>query len=74
MNIFQMMRDGELHSMWFFLPLQMILIAVLCYLLAKDKRRNYKLAMLLGLVPGLNTLVLIYYVGISKLEASNSAK
>jgi|GEM_PF-1409292 len=68
MNIIDMMRSGELHPLIVIIPIQMIIIAAICFFLAKTKNRNYKLSILVGLVPGINWLALIYYVVVSKKE------
>ncbi|WDE06885.1 hypothetical protein SG34_008290 [Thalassomonas viridans] len=68
MNIFEMMRSGELHPVIFFLTIEMLAIAALCFLLARTKGRNRLLATLTGILPGVNILALIYYVGVPKLE------
>lgn len=68
MNIFEMMRTGELHPMWFGFVIQAIALGGLCFLLAKSKNRNYTLAILAGVIPVFNYLAVLYYVGVPKLE------
>lgn len=68
MNVIDMMRSGELHPLIVIIPIQMIIIAAICFFLAKIKNRNYKLSILVGLIPGINCLALIYYVVVSKKE------
>ncbi len=68
MNIFEMMRTGELHPMWFALGIQAIALGGLCFLLARSKNRNYKLAILAGAIPMFNYLTVLYYIGVPKLE------
>ena len=68
MNIFEMMRNGELHVMAVVWPIQALVISILCFLIAKSKLRNEKRALILGLIPIINYVALIYYVGVAKLE------
>lgn len=68
MNIFEMMRAGELHPIWFGIFIQGIAVGVLCCLLAKSKSRNFKLAFIIGFIPMFNYLAVLYYVGVPKLE------
>ena len=68
MNIFEMMRSGEIHAMWFAFAIQAILFGGLCFFLAKSKNRNYKLAILTGAIPVLNYLSVLYYIGVPKLD------
>ncbi|WP_143026637.1 hypothetical protein [Ferrimonas sediminum] len=70
MNIFQMMRTGELPPMVFGLFLQAIALAGLCFLLARSKNRSWKLAVLAGVIPMFNYLAVLYYVGVPKAELS----
>lgn len=69
MNIFEMMRNGELNVLTVIIPIQMIIFAFLCYILAKSKNRNASIALLVGLAPILNGFALIYYIGVAKLES-----
>ncbi len=71
MNIFEMMRTGELHPMWFAFGIQAIALGALCFLLARSKNRNYKLAILAGAIPMLNYLSVLYYIGVPKLEKTS---
>lgn len=68
MDVLEVIRAGEIHLVWLVFILQGIGISVLCCLLAKSKKRNYKLAILLGVVPVINYLSFFYYVGVPKLE------
>lgn len=68
MNIFEMMRTGELHPIWFGIFMQGVALGVLCFLLARSKNRNFKLATIIGFIPMLNYLAVLYYVGVPKLE------
>ncbi len=67
-----MLRSGELSLMTVIIPIffivEAIAVGTLCYLLAKSKNRNKTVALLLGIVPMLNVLSVIYYVGVPKLE------
>lgn len=62
----EFLRDGSVHAGMFIYSIACIGIAVVCYLLAKDKNRNTVVATLAGLIPGINYLVLAYYIGVSK--------
>ncbi|MEJ6472921.1 hypothetical protein [Pseudoalteromonas piscicida] len=68
MDILNMMRDGTIGVLPGMIIIQTIPIAVVSYLLARAKYRNTFAAALLGLIPVLNYLVLVYYVGIPKQE------
>lgn len=68
MNIFEMMRTGELHPMWFVIFIQGVALGGLCFLLARRKNRNFKIATLAGFVPMINYLAVLYYIGVPKLE------
>ena len=54
----------------FFYAIISIGISTVCFLLAKDKRRNTVIAVITGLVPILNYFALAYYVGITKLDVT----
>ena len=72
MNIFEMMRTGELHPIWFGIFIQGITLGVLCFLLARSKNRNFKLASVVGFIPMINYLVVLYYIGVPKLEKTST--
>ncbi len=72
MNIFEMMRSGELHPMWFGVIIQGIALATLCFVLAKSKNRNKLAACIVGFVPVVNYLAVFYYVGMPKLDKANA--
>ncbi len=74
MNIFEMMRTGELHPIWFGIFIQGVSLGVLCFLLAKSKNRNSKIASILGFIPMINYLAVLYYVGVPKLEIRQSTQ
>lgn len=61
------LRNGSMHPVMFMHGIISIGISVVCFLLAKDKRRNTVIAAVTGLIPGLNYLAIAYYVGVSKL-------
>ncbi|CAM5224351.1 hypothetical protein [Alishewanella longhuensis] len=61
------LRDGSVHAGMLFYAVFSIGISVVCFLLAKDKGRNPYIAVVLGLIPGLNYLAIAYYIGVSKL-------
>ncbi|MEO3680600.1 hypothetical protein ABGI61_16365 [Rheinheimera sp. FR7-31] len=61
------LRDGSVHAGLFFYVIFSIGISVVCFLLAKDKGRNLSIAVILGLIPGLNFLAMAYYIGVPKL-------
>ncbi|WP_025820696.1 hypothetical protein [Shewanella marina] len=71
MNIFEMMRTGELSPMLFAFGIQAIALGTLCFLLARSKNRNYKLAILVGAIPILNYLSVLYYIGVPILERTS---
>ena len=71
MNIFEMMRAGELHPFWFVFGIQAIALGGLCFFLARSKNRNSKLAILAGAIPILNYLAVLYYIGVPKLEKTS---
>lgn len=64
------LRDGSVHPAVFFYAIISIGISIICFLLAKDKRRNTVIAVVTGLVPILNYFALAYYVGITKLDVT----
>lgn len=64
------LRDGSVHPAVFFYAIISIGISIVCFLLAKDKRRNTVIAVITGLVPILNYFALAYYVGITKLDVT----
>jgi len=64
------LRDGSVHPAVFFYAIISIGISTVCFLLAKDKRRNTVIAVITGLVPILNYFVLAYYVGITKVDVT----
>lgn len=64
------LRDGSVHPAVFFYAIISIGISTVCFLLAKDKRRNTVIAVITGLVPILNYFALAYYVGITKLDVT----
>ncbi|WP_133180081.1 hypothetical protein [Shewanella decolorationis] len=64
------LRDGSVHPAVFFYTIISIGISIVCFLLAKDKRRNTVIAVITGLVPILNYFALAYYVGITKLDVT----
>ncbi|AAN54101.1 hypothetical protein HRJ35_07380 [Shewanella oneidensis MR-1] len=64
------LRDGSVHPAVFFYAIISIGISIVCFLLAKDKRRNTVIAVVTGLVPILNYFALAYYVGITKLDVT----
>lgn len=64
----EFLRDGTVHAGLFIHGLLCLGIAIVCSLLAKDKNRNLWIAAVTGLIPGINYLVLAYYLGISKIE------
>ncbi|QDZ92161.1 hypothetical protein D0436_17825 [Shewanella decolorationis] len=64
------LRDGSVHPAVLFYTIISIGISIVCFLLAKDKRRNTVIAVITGLVPILNYLALAYYVGITKLDVT----
>ena len=72
MNIFEMVRQGEIHPMVFAFVIQVIALGGLCFLLAKSKNRNYKLAILAGAIPMFNYLAVLYYIGVPKLENTST--
>ena len=74
MNIFEMMRNGELNVLVVLLPIAMIFVSFLCYLLAKSKNRSTSLAILAGVTPILNGFALLYYIGVAKLEEKEPSK
>ena len=72
MNIFEMMRTGELHPIWFGIFIQGVALGILCFLLARSKNRNFKLASVVGFIPMINYLAVLYYVGVPKLEKTSA--
>lgn len=64
------LRDGSVHPAVFFYAIISIGISTVCFLLAKDKRRNTVIAVITGLAPILNYFALAYYVGITKLDVT----
>ena len=72
MDLMSMIRNGEISIMAIvplFLLIEAIAVGMLCYLLAKSKNRNKKAALIFGIVPMINILAVLYYVGVPKLEA-----
>lgn len=59
---------GSTHSGMFLCGIFSIGISVVCFLLAKDRRRNIVFAAVTGFIPGLNYLAIGYQVGVSKLK------
>jgi len=66
--MFELMRTGELHPIWFGLVFQGVVLGALCYMLAKSKNRNKLVASLAGFIPMLNYLAILYYVVAPKLK------
>ncbi|CAM4087944.1 hypothetical protein [Pseudoalteromonas ostreae] len=66
MNIFEMVRNGELNVLSLVIPLQMIILVTLCYFFAKSKNKNTLHAIIFGLIPGLNCVMLLYYIVVPK--------
>lgn len=64
------LRDGSVYPVFFFYAIISIGISIVCFLLAKDKRRNTVVAVITGIVPILNYFALAYYVGITKLDVT----
>jgi len=72
MDFMEMIRNGEISIMTIiamFLLIEAIAVGMLCYLLAKSKNRNKKAALIFGILPLINILAILYYVGVPKLEA-----
>ncbi len=72
MDLMAMIRNGEISIMAIvpmFLLIEAIAVGMLCYLLAKSKNRNKKAAIIFGIIPMINILAVLYYVGVPKLEA-----
>lgn len=72
MNIFEMMRTGELSPIWFGVFIQGVAFGTLSFLLAKSKNRNTKLAILFGITPMFSYLAVLYYIGVPKLHQASS--
>lgn len=72
MNVFEMMRTGEVHPLLFMVIIKAIALGCLCFMLAKSKNRNYRLAFLAGAFPVINFFAILYYIGVPKLERSSS--
>ncbi|GAB2899814.1 hypothetical protein ACCI51_18105 [Microbulbifer echini] len=70
MNIFEMMRAGEIHPLWFGVFVQSMSLGALCFLLAKSKYRNTIIAFIAGFIPIFNYLAVLYYIGVPKQEKS----
>lgn len=66
--MFEMFRDGSLNFGIAFTVVQCVSLSVLCFLLARSKNRNLYISSIGGLLPGLNYLVVLYYVGVPALE------
>jgi len=69
MNLLEMVRNGELHLLVLVIPFIVLIISILCCLLAKAKNKNMFIAIVIGLIPIMNGLALIYYIGAPKKEA-----
>ncbi|MGB2518997.1 hypothetical protein [Shewanella algae] len=72
MNVFEMMRSGDFHPIWFVFLAQGIVLATLCFLLAKSKNRNTFIASMFGFIPFLSYVAILYYVGVPKLNESSA--
>lgn len=69
MVILEMLRSDELQPAYFFTVIQSIALSILCWLLARSKDRCQVAALVTGLIPVLNYLAVLYYVGVPKQEA-----
>ena len=45
-----------------------VVLGILCFLLARSKNRNIKVASILGFIPMINYLAVLYYIGVPKRE------
>jgi len=68
MNIFEMMRAGDILPITVIVPVKMVAIMIVCVLLARSKNRNLIWAAALGVIPFINYLTLAYYVGVPVLH------
>jgi hypothetical protein len=58
----EQVRNGEINLLSVIIPLYMVIVAVICLKLAFKKNKNRSIALLLGLIPGINIYFLIYYL------------
>lgn len=61
-----MFANSNLQTAIILVVIETLCFCLLCFLLARKKHMNTKLAICLGLIPGFNFLALIYYVGAPK--------
>ncbi|WP_440875260.1 hypothetical protein [Thalassotalea sp. PLHSN55] len=66
MNLFEMIRQGEISFFSAFIVIEMVVVSIICFMLAKDKQRNLVVASVLGIIPIVNVLICFYYIGVSK--------
>ena len=57
-----MFRTGELHLLYLIVPLQIVIFAFPCLMLARHKSKNLRYARALGLIPIINVGALFYYL------------
>ncbi|MUH72009.1 hypothetical protein [Psychrosphaera haliotis] len=61
-TLFEMFRTGELHLLYLIVPLQIVIFAFPCLMLAQYKSKNLRYARALGLIPIINVGALFYYL------------
>ncbi|WP_448548537.1 hypothetical protein [Thalassotalea fusca] len=61
-NIIEMFRTGELHILYLIVPLQIVIFAFPCLILARRKSKNLRYARALGLMPLINIGATFYYL------------
>lgn len=61
-DVFEMIRTGELHVLYVLVPLQIIVFAFPCLIVARSKGKNLTYARMLGLLPVINIGALVYYL------------
>lgn len=61
-DLFEMLRTGELHVLYVLIPLQIIIFAFPCLIIARAKGKNLRYARMLGVMPVINIGALLYYL------------